>query len=285
VVRAVGDYPIAVPWARHGWASRLLARLIAPQRPPLLILSLPRSGSTWVGATLGLAGNALYLSEPINVVRQLRGNRPVMQQLVGGRPPADYARLARLAFAAVPAFPRAAVPHLGQWRLGERRQRRPVIKEVNPLVAAWLVGQFRPRVILLLRHPAAIALSYQQLGWSDAPWDRLGERLAKALAEAWRILATYPDSCVIGYEELCLEPEATFRRLYDFAGLAWSDSISDFIRRNTTEDAAKPVTRRSQEMPWRWKNRVQRDELAALRSAWLASDLPWYRADEEWRLE
>ena len=53
-------------WAGEGKLSLQIARLLRPQMPSVLILSFPRSGSSWVGKTLGRASNALYMREPIN---------------------------------------------------------------------------------------------------------------------------------------------------------------------------------------------------------------------------
>jgi len=52
-------------WARWGFISKLLALMLRPRQPSTLVLSLPRSGSSWVGETLGSALNALYLREPV----------------------------------------------------------------------------------------------------------------------------------------------------------------------------------------------------------------------------
>ena len=54
-----------IRWSRFGAASLLLAKTVKSRRPATLILSLPRSGSSWVGEILGSAANALYLREPI----------------------------------------------------------------------------------------------------------------------------------------------------------------------------------------------------------------------------
>jgi hypothetical protein len=278
-------YPIAVGWARFGLASRLVASLIPPQGPPTLILSLPRSGSTWVGAALGLAANALYLREPINHIRQRLGQSSTLQALDQGRPPAQYARLARLAFAGLPAFPRAAVPRPDQWALGQRRRRRVVIKEVNPLACAWFLAQFRPRLILLLRHPAAIALSYRQLGWVSEPWDWLGTSLGAGLLAAHQAISGYPDVRVVFYEALCRDPLTGFGQLFDFAGLAWPESGDDSGDRAAGQSWPSLITPVSLEQAERWKQQLSLRELASFRAAYQAADPPWYRSDEEWRLD
>ena len=56
---------IPVNWARWGPVSSFLARKFKTAAPPILVFSLPRSGSSWVGEILGSASNALYLREPM----------------------------------------------------------------------------------------------------------------------------------------------------------------------------------------------------------------------------
>ena len=54
-----------VPWARSKTLSQLLINFIRPRQPTVLVLSLPRSGSSWAGEALGCAIDALYLREPV----------------------------------------------------------------------------------------------------------------------------------------------------------------------------------------------------------------------------
>ena len=44
--------------------SRLIAAVIKPRDPPILLVSLPRGGSSWIGGILGSAKESLYLREP-----------------------------------------------------------------------------------------------------------------------------------------------------------------------------------------------------------------------------
>jgi hypothetical protein len=53
-------------WAKYGFVSHIIGSIIKPMQPSILVLSLPRSGSSWVGETLGVADDAMYLREPMN---------------------------------------------------------------------------------------------------------------------------------------------------------------------------------------------------------------------------
>src|SRR5690606_25708881 len=107
-----------VPWAWFGPASLALARALPPLSPPVLVLSLPRSGSSWVGETLGQAANALYLREPLTQTRTAdeSGGQTVFP-IDPAAPPRVYGRMAARSFAALPAFKPLIVQNPGQWSL------------------------------------------------------------------------------------------------------------------------------------------------------------------------
>jgi hypothetical protein len=116
-------------------------------------------------------------------------------------PPAAYAASARAAFSGLPSFalpaerPTRIVRHPGQWSLRQRRQRRLVIKEINPFACEWLLKTYSPRVIYLVRHPAAVALSNARLGFMQGNeiWREQGLHQGRAHAMvgvAWRRPAT-----------------------------------------------------------------------------------------------
>lgn len=278
-------------WARWGSLSAWLANRRPPLSPAVLILSFPRSGSSWLGETLGQAANALYLREPVNLSYQAEGGRGTVVEIDPDHPLPAYRLAATLAFHGIPAFKPGIVQWPNQWRLAQRSQRRVVIKEVNPRACPWLLAAFQPRVVFLVRHPAAVSLSYRSMGWwqgvAPAQWEKHGARQAAALRVAWDALHEYPDQRTVTYEELCADPLAVFGALFAFCGLTWDATSAAFIQRHTTQGDAAPgsTSRRSQAMPDAWRGRVSAQELAALRRGFAAAALPWYSRDDDWQLE
>jgi hypothetical protein len=292
IKRPVEQHTPAVSWAHFYPINELAARTLTTEQPPLLVLSLPRSGSSWVGETLGTASNALYLREPITQtylakVRQTGGEMKVNFEVDSSKLPTVYIDAADSAFLAIPRLPRSIVKYPHQWGLLSRRGRRLVIKEVNLMGIAWFLQRYRPRVVCLVRHPAAVALSYARLGWVERP---IGKDIGRHQALSHRIaldwLQSYPDHRIIFYEELCTRPEAVFRRLYRFAGLVWDEKVELFVRRHTTlEDNDDPfgISRASGRMVRSWLGELSRQEIEDLKSGYLALDPPWYRAPEQWQ--
>lgn len=300
-------------WARLGPVSMLLARTLPTGSRPLLIVSLPRSGSSWVGKTLGRAGNALYLREPISQSHLARNKRRgVVFSLDERSPPPGYAAWAQTAFAGVPAFPPNVVTFPGQWRLAGRGRRRLVVKEVNPLALEWLLRHHRPKVIYLLRHPAAVAASFARLGWlneerdpsveqrfsaarlgfdpaalgrfAESGWAEHGALQALVMERALRSLVGYEDHLVVQYEDICAAPLDEFRRLFEFGGLDWSPAVEQAIVSETQlPDHNRYETystyRSSGAMIDCWKADVPAQALAELKEAFL-SFRPSYYSDQ-----
>ncbi len=275
-------------WARWGPLSAWLGARRPPLSPPTLLLSFPRSGSSWLGETLGQAANALYLREPINLSYQADGGRGTVVEIDPAHPLPSYRLAATRAFHGIPAFKPGIVQWPDQWRLAQRSQRRVVIKEVNPRACPWLLTEFRPHVVFLTRHPAAVSLSYRRMGWwpgtTPEQWEKHGARQANALRVAWDALREYPDQRTVTYEDLCAEPMTVFRSLFAFCGLTWDAASAAFIQRHTTQGDGAPggTSRHSQAMPDAWRGRVSAEELAALRRGFAAAALPWYNHDDDW---
>ena len=60
-----------VSWVRHAPWTKWLTRILRTRQPAVMLLSLPRSGSSWAGEALGCATDALYLREPVTQSDQL----------------------------------------------------------------------------------------------------------------------------------------------------------------------------------------------------------------------
>jgi hypothetical protein len=178
----------------------------------------------------------------------------------------------------------------------------------------WLARAYRPRVIYLIRHPAAVANSYSGLGWilrhskqalhevlppecqaaskaaqarfGSTPWANFGLFQAMVSRVATRVLKDSCEHRVVKYEDLCLDPLGVFRELYHFAGLAWSDEVAAGIRLQSEQREHDRrdhygTLRNSRQMRDVWKNDVGRELLAEVREGYLSGDPPYY-GPEDW---
>ncbi|HEY3240771.1 MAG TPA: sulfotransferase [Acidimicrobiia bacterium] len=198
----------------------------------VLVVGIPRSGTTWVGKVLGQADGSCYVHEPDNHLvrpeawwakREL-GSYP---RLLPGQAAPDYERLFRVAFAG------GARPSLlSTWaravhRCGPRREFRTqggpgglpgtrrlargpaaprpraggngdvVVKSIFCARSLeWLAERFEPAVVVVERHPFAVIGSWAELGWSgflDADPAAVAECRAAFGVEAPRIGASWVD--------------------------------------------------------------------------------------------
>lgn len=309
--RLLPPSPSPVDWAGLGVTSRWIGRWVPPLAPPLLILSLPRSGSSWAGEILGHADNALYLREPLTQhALQFDGAHGALRFQTATNVAQQEALRAQQAFLGIPDFISGVVREPAQWALARRRRRRVVIKEVNPFAAHWLLESFRPRCLVLIRHPAAVADSFRRLDWSGRQdmaearrfleaagiqpptvneqdfWSVQGLVQGAALTALARLEGTGERVRLVQYEELCADPEARFRELAEWAGLEWTPALDQRLRSTSQatagRDDAYDTHRDTRAMPLVWRSRVSVDEARRLRRTLAEFNLPWYAADSDW---
>ena len=284
---------LARSWALFPIVREVIARELKTLQPTVLVLSLPRSGSSWVGETLGNAKNALYLREPITGTYQARGGTEAVFEFNPATPPKYYQIAANHAFSGIPVFPKTITKRPEQWSVFHRQYCRIIIKEVNPLALGWYLQNFEPSVIFLVRHPAAVALSWWRLGWRDQ-WDlddkrdffkNHGDFQGKVLQTALRYLKNVDNYKIVMYEELCNQPVSIFRNLFNFTGFEWDEQMEQFIVQHTVSGDRSihwTTKRDSKKMIYAWKDEIADNELHSLRKAFSKYDLPWYKTDEYW---
>ena len=290
-----------VAWANKGWQRTLVTALLSHRRPPVLVVSMPRSGSSWVGDVLGNSPQAMYLREPLTQsFLDAQGRAGLsFRWFDESNIPDSYQTAVRSIDSAVPAFNSKIVRDIDQWRLPTRRSRRVVIKEVNPFALPWLIKELGPTVVYLLRHPAAVAASFEKLGWGAALEHRLPKHLvppvggsgwvdsvnlqAIALQTCLAALADHSDHQVVLYEDLCVDPVEEFRDLYQFVELTWTPASEMHVTRRSSageiNDAPYTVSQPSGMMPYAWRDLVPVDEIGPMKAAWLSHGFPYYEGE------
>ncbi|MHC5157565.1 MAG: sulfotransferase domain-containing protein [Planctomycetota bacterium] len=299
-----------VLWANWGVLSEILAKKIPPKQPPVVILSMPRSGSSWVGEILGLSPSSLYLREPITQthLKMVQEGAPSFFEFDTHCLPEGYASAAANAFSGLPLFSRWITLFPKQWAWLKRKQKRIVIKEINPFMLPWLIRAYQPKIIYLVRHPVATASSFERMGWTGKQfdfrlsaatlqqipdyqqfthsfWAEHGALQAFILKEVLKYAHDYENMRLVKYKDICADPLTSFRDLYDFAGLEWNDSVERKIRKHchpecvdtdpysTHRDTAREVKK--------WKKQVPEEKIAEAKKSWFSFNLPYY-TESEW---
>jgi len=277
---------------------------------PVLILSLPRSGSSWVGEILGTARNAAYLREPLNqtyVQNEGRGRPSVFEIAADAAPPPSYLRACAKVTAGIPDFQEDIAPYRSQWNLRSRPRRTLILKEVNPLAIDFLLKTFRPYVVYLVRHPVPVAHSYFVQGWpgdrlaegtlaqlglrqspgADPFWFNLGVLHAYANHRVLAALNGYADWRLVRYEDLCRNPLNEFEGLFRFCGLQFDadsrEKLANSIRPTATYRPGEySLQRHSQAMPDLWRSLVDAAQRDEVRRGFLMMPPTVYTADSDW---
>jgi hypothetical protein len=173
---------------------------------PILVTGSPRSGTTFVGRMLALSPDVHYIHEPfhprfgpeVTAARFRRfytylgdGSADVVLKPLARTMALHYDLGPALRRARRPADARRAVRQWHEFNRARWRGARPLVKDPAALFSSeWLADTFELKVIVMIRHPAAVAASYKRLGWEVDP--RFGAFLSQSeLVDT--LLAEYSD--------------------------------------------------------------------------------------------
>ena len=239
--------------------------------PPVLVVSFPRSGSSWLGSRLGLSSNAAYLREPINASFLSSGGKSTLKTICASRPHPLFAKCSAKAFLKAPRYDNNVVAYPEQWLPWNVIGRKLLIKEVNPLALEYWIKAYSPLIIFILRHPAAIAASYTELGWQensdvrDTPsedclssYEIFGRRVGEVYQQAFEVLEKYPSHLVVKYEDLVDNEFTELSRISLFSGLNLPKSlfIPELADRHPAASAKQSpfsLNRRSSDQSIKWR--------------------------------
>ncbi|WP_302478047.1 sulfotransferase family protein [Ruegeria atlantica] len=252
---------------------------------PIFVVSMPRSGSSWIGSLLGLGPDIQYLREPFTRTYVTRHSGESMVEFDIAAPPEIYLDVKQRIQAGSAAFRPSVLAHLSQWPPYSHGPARMVIKEVNPFACGWFFQEYKPVLIFLTRHPADIALSFQERGWWDAGGDQLrrleefGRRVAKCWCAAINHAEGHDQFLHVKYEDLCLDTEGVLETVYGFCGREMSPSVRSSVQElssATADDTENPydIHRNSRKQVDKWRDKLTQEEAEALCTGFESVQLP-----------
>jgi hypothetical protein len=282
-------------------SSPLLAKAIPFNSPPLLILSFPRSGSSWVGKVLSTSRSTAYLREPITQQYIFKhGGRHALVDLKKNRTAYSiYRKLSDAAFQGIPPSHVNVVNNYHDFAYPQRKAKRLLIKEVNPRAISFYCSTYKPTVLLLLRHPAAVALSFYRLGWlesadvqvdtanpSASAWEKFGHAYGSIMQNAIETLKADGHHEIVVYRHLAENPRENFRNLFGALELELPEDYDAVIDRycysakETTSRAE--IERTSRNMIFKWRQELTDQQITDLRKGFLQSKMEYYRDAADW---
>ncbi|RDV28167.1 sulfotransferase family protein [Alteromonas aestuariivivens] len=286
-------------------ASQLSRRRFVPNS--VLLMSYPRSGSSWVGKVLATSEQFAYLREPVTqpYLKVHRGVHALVDPKSDPYTLRVYSRLAEQAFSGVPSTHYGVVDNKKDfWPFFYSTAADTLlIKEVNPRAIPLFCENYQPFVILLMRHPAAVALSFSQKGWlekSDAQasndlnlhldkWGKFGFAYGECLYRGQSYLDRYPAHCIVRYEDLAFQPERQFMQLFETIGVNPPANYHEVIKRycfgSMSMESSYLTQRNSRQTAGKWKQQLSQSQLDSLKEGYFLSSLKMYREPQEWQLE
>lgn len=271
-------------WTKY---NRLLSKFFPFAKSPVLLMSYPRSGSSWVGEMLGHSESIAYLREPIN--------QPCLKKLKQGtlydprkneETLSVYRYYADLAFEGVPPGKKfEIIREAKQFSIFGRQRRRVLIKEVNPLAMKFLVVSYSPKVIILLRHPAAVADSFLRMGWLRKGLDEFGQAYGKNLHRAISC-CDKEDIYIAKYETIAIDPNKGFKDLFRFIEVQVPKSfealLKDYCYEGDDNENPYSIKRNSSHEVNKWRNNLSEEQISLLRYGYERSGLNYYQENEDW---
>lgn len=266
-----------------------LAGLVQARRPPICAAGFPRSGTTWLSATLSAAPGLRTYHEPFNPVTVPQASDYDFHYAPARSRDAGFDSLVRDAFAG-----RVEGPHIDK-HLTSRYQAsrywpgRTMLKTVFGVMALERIAALGgARVVVIRRDPLDVAASWHRLGWDPAPhvasiraqrrlaadhlapfehlmaeaddfWTRFGVLWGATDLVLRRTIVRNPQWTVLRFGTLCAKPVDTYRTLFERLQLRWTPDRSVAIREATRTKSDAPF--RPQRVAARQVGKWKRDGL------------------------
>jgi hypothetical protein len=307
---------------------------------PVLVTGAPRSGTTWVGQMLAAAPELYYIHEPFNpdyhpgsgvcnvrfahhqtYITEYDENKyfTPIKDMIDGR---YNITAALLACRSLDEIKKVWV----QKRLFQERNRvgmRPLIKDPIALMSAgWLSKRFDMNVVVMVRHPAAIAASMKRLHWGFDParWalaqkqlmadylhpfeDELthlkdaGSDIIGQIALFWKIAyfmvlkykEKYPHWIYLRHEDISRDPLPAYEKLYQQLGLSLTDEARESISDSSSESNPsrsrgdeKLIKMNSKKVTAQWKKALSAQEIGRIRETVEEVSASFY-SDKDWEI-
>lgn len=313
----------------------------------IFITGVPRGGTTILGRMIAFSSDVNYLWEPFNL--KYRVGVPDYYPFIGNDSSNEkkffYSKLIQDTINLKNLNPVITInPHdsiikrVGK-KLGLNRTTFlwytiPKIKKIfsNPnlllikdpigiFLSEYLITEFNFKIIVTVRHPAAVATSRKSLNWQfDFNWWREQEdfymehfkkidgKLEKynldfihetsfhwltCYSYIQKIKEKYPDSImVLRHEDICEKPVHELEKVFNYIGLTNSSAIVNKIEKITsgsqleksTLNLAKLEKRDAKKLIYKWKRDISQKELEIIKDITSSVSLLYYSKEDFWNI-
>jgi len=264
----------------------------ASRKPPIFVVGLPRSGTTWVASVLNTARSVKYFHEPLNCTNVPGAAKFCMRYLTPDHNDLEFVQRSRDAFAgrATEASVRGMLR--GVYRRYPRLPGRIIVKGVCSCMAVESIFEsVSPRTVIVIRHPCAVAASWHRLRYdldrhiatllnqpyllgsllkpfqnilarAEGFWQKMGALWGAAYYVLLQQCGNHPEWIVVQHEQLCRDAEDHFRRLFDALDLAWTRTTDRLLEVSTKTGSTQPylIHRVSEQEPDKWRSELSDEQ-------------------------
>jgi len=301
---------------------------------PILVTGAHRSGTTWVGKMLSADALTAYVSEPLNVYHRpgvFRAKVSHWYQYICEENAGEY----------LPAFQELLDFDYHLWdeirslrslkdflRMGRDLRifsnglmngQRLLIKDPFAVFSApWFAEKLNCKVVVTIRHPAALANSLKRLNWTFDFSDLLQQPslmrdylepyrdemraiqtddIIGQSALLWKLIyrsvhttcELHPDFIIVRHKDLARDPVNGFRGLYASLGLDYTPRVEKFILNSTGSNNPVELSRKKTHSVKLdslasidiWKKGLTEDEIKRIREITEEASHLYY-SDNEW---
>lgn len=308
----------------------------------ILLVGVPRSGTTWTAEILSTAKDTCYIHEPDNTKHSFVADKiykklhrmPYVDENYSDIKFYNYwdkvfnkrllpdnltsalfllflselsKKIVGKSFAFQPAFAinKKNYPTNAQrykqfikswkgWYYKSKHSTRILKVNLSGLMLPYFVKNFNPKIVIVLRHPANIISSYLKLDMADAdrnilqqeqlvrdylipymdeinklnkPLEKMGLQVAVHYY-IWEKQSEKFDWTMIKHEDLCVEPEKKFQKLFEKLRLTWNQDSIDEINKHNNEGDGYNTYRKSSSLVNKWKKSLSLEQVEQIKKGY-----------------
>lgn len=265
---------------------------------PIFLTGLPRSGTTWIASVMNTALGIKYFHEPFNPDNHPNIAPPRLQFLQANDRNEQFSDYYRAAFQGKCREPLMVSQLSGIYKKWIGFPGRVLIKDVHTYLALeWIDAHVNPKIVIVIRHPCAVADSWHRLCWTPAQkacprileqpeliniylknfedilsdakdfWEVIGAFWGACYSVILRQQEKHPNWIIVRHEDICQDPENQYKELFKKLNLTRTKKTEKILTTSTTRDSGQAYeTQRitSQEAD-KWKRRLKPEEIEKVR--------------------
>ena len=293
---------------------------------PLLVTGVPRSGTTWLGRMISASKYYFYVHEFINPVCLFQETRPFQKyHYIDEHNIHKYEPILKklINLTCKSEMEKNIIKHMAKETVRsffsmKRRVRgypQPLLKEPNACFSSdFLARRYGLKVIVLVRHPAAVVASFKRMGWpsdldrilqqktlirkyfSKMPLEKHRDRVEE-ISLLWlmvmdvltRFMEKNKDWILVRHEDLCRHPLGEFEKIFEKLNIFFSKKMKNRIISSTQSETVTPedknpfhLKRNSRKLAGAWQGLLTVGEIEKIkRIVRLVSD--HYYQEKDWK--